>query len=154
MTCFSVAKDSDKAVYITGGHNSNSITSAKTLKFDLISLQWKEDLPELNKARFYHGSCIAGGKLYVIGGEALGKIYIDSIEVLDLAPENKGAWEIVKCDRLPARARPWVAPLSGTEVLVMGGWRSGCLQDSYMLQDHCELKALAKSEIKFQCLTG
>ena len=109
-------------VLLTGGSNEVTKGIKRCDFYDLATNQWS-NAPPLNVRRTSHASCAIQGFVYVCGGHD-GKKARHPIERLDLRShiEDKKIWETlpsIKCEK--GREDPMIAPLSHSEILVVGG---------------------------------
>lgn len=83
---FGCASDSDRMVYVAGGHDSDKNALRSAMAYDVAKDDWIQ-LPDMARERDECKAIFHGGKLHVIGGystEMQGRFERDA-EVLDLA---------------------------------------------------------------------
>ena len=110
VSCALAADIDDRIIYLTGGTVVNA-KSKTALSFNLAKSLFTE-IPSMNEPRAAHSSTVAGGKLYVFGGNR--PHARSSIEVFD-----RVKWEILSF--METRYMSSVCTISDSTILIIGG---------------------------------
>ncbi len=79
-----VAVAADGAVYVAGGREGRSAVSNALLRYDVNSDAWQDDLPAMDKERYFAAAAVLNNKIYVIGGRDQEGEVLESVEVFDV----------------------------------------------------------------------
>jgi hypothetical protein len=105
-------------IYVVGGATyENTFYPRTALVYDTSSGIWTT-IPLCNgKIRAAHGSCVVGGKLYVVGGNDSGR----TISTMDMFDPSSGQW--VSRNSMPTDRGLAACVSIGSKIYVMGGMR-------------------------------
>ncbi len=78
-------------LYAVGGMDGQGIVSDRLLRYDVDRDRWEDDLPAMEKRRYYAAAVLLDGRIYVMGGRDETGDVLDSVEAFDLGTRTWAA---------------------------------------------------------------
>ena len=106
----------------------------------------------MREQRYAHSSCVLKKQLYVFGG--LGNSYIGTIEVLDLRVGSIFKWVSFRSSLFHPRWNTAVAPISTTEIAILGGRHEGGFHNEVLIFDTITretTRVINQAQFRFDC---
>ena len=152
----SFAQQAGKWVYAAGGKDKQGQALVSVERLDVINKKWTVLPAKMNTPRHSHSSCTLSNALYVFCGFAKEK-HLDSIEVLKTnVPLKEQIWyQFPKFPSLQPKRNVSVGALNDCEIVLMGGYKNGSLQDDIHIFNSrtYECKKIELSEpFAFDCM--
>lgn len=114
-------------VLVIAGYDLDTWSALSTVSsYDILSDSWSGNLPKLNVTRCSASVCLLKATIYVFCGNYNGECLntIETISETSLVSSFTACWQVIEVPRniLTPRFHLAVAPISDTEIAILGGW--------------------------------